>query len=108
MRSGGVFDFAQLARDIAELEAQASAPDLWSDTSNAHSVMQKLSRLTSEAAGWRTLDDKLDTASELATLVGPDDPDMLDELDTEVRDLTKLIDEREISLLLGGPYDDRP
>lgn len=108
MRSGGVFDFAQLAQDIAELEAKASSPDLWSDAANAHGVMQKLSRLTGEAEGWRTLDEKLDTASELATLVGPDDPDMLDELAMEVRDLTKLIDEREISLMLAGPYDDRP
>jgi peptide chain release factor 2 len=70
--------------------------------------MQRLSRLTGEAEGWRTLDEKLDTAAELASLVGPDDPDMLDELANEVRDLTKLIDEREISLMLGGPYDDRP
>lgn len=108
MRSGGVFDFAQLAQDIADLETQASSPDLWSDPTTAHGVMQRLSRLTGEAEGWRTLDEKLDTAAELATLVGHDDPDMLDELATEVWDLTKLIDEREISLMLGGPYDDRP
>src|SRR5687768_4035602 len=108
MRSGGVFDFAQLERDITDLEGQASAADLWSNPGTAHGVMQKLSRLTNEAAGWRALDEQLQTALELVEIAGPDDPDMLDELAGEVQALTKLVDEREIALLLGGPYDDRP
>ena len=108
MRSGGVFDFAQLDLDIAQLEAEASSPDLWSDPANAHNVMQRLSRLSGEAAGWRALMEQLETASELAALAGPDDPAMLDDLAHEAAGITRMVDEREIGMLLAGPYDDHP
>ena len=93
---------------MAELEHRASDPDLWSDQANAHSVMQKLSQLSGEITSWRDLNEQLESTSELSMLVEDDDAAMLAELSEEATRLTKLVDEREISLMLSGPYDAQP
>ncbi len=108
MRSGGVFDLANTEREVAQLEHQASDPDLWSDQGNAHSVMQKLSQRTAELAGWRNLNEQLESVGELSTLVEDDDELMLAELGEEEQRLHRMVEEREISLLLSGPYDAQP
>ena len=59
MRSGGVFDLAGLEQEIARLEAEASDGNLWSDSTRAHAVMQKLSRLSGEVASWKALEEQL-------------------------------------------------
>jgi peptide chain release factor 2 len=71
-------------------------------------VTQKLARLTAELGSWRDLEEQLDSASELATLAGEDDAAMLAELDAEEKRLLRLVDEREIALMLSGPYDAQP
>ncbi len=108
MRSGGVFDLAGLEQEIAHLETAASDANLWSDSTRAHAVMQKLSRLSGEVASWKALEEQLQTVSELVTLATPDDVALLDELGTEVARLTEQIDAREIAVLLNGPYDKEP
>ncbi len=69
--------------------------------------MQRLSRLTSEVAIWRRLEEQLQTTAELADLAA-DDADMVSELADDVSQLTRELDERELTLMLSGPYDDRP
>src|SRR3712207_2526990 len=105
MRSEGVFDPAQLEQQIADLQTAASDPDLWSDPNKAHTVLQKLARLQAEADGWKTLEDNLQTTAELVALTDGADAGMLAELAVEVDQLSRLVDEREIALLLSGPYD---
>jgi peptide chain release factor 2 len=70
--------------------------------------MQKLSQLSGEITNWRDLNEQLESTSELSTLVDDDDAAMLAELSEEATRLTKLVDEREISLMLSGPYDAQP
>ncbi len=108
MRSGGGFDFPGLEQQISELEAQASDAGLWSDPTHAHGVMQRLSRLTDDATSWRALEEQMQTVSELVDLAEADDTALLDELSTEVESLKRAVDAREISVLLGGTYDDAP
>jgi len=107
-RSEGVFDLPKLEQQIAELEIEASDPELWADAGRAHTVMQTLSRQSGDLAGWKALNDQLETTGELIALTDSDDAAMLDELAGEVKHITQLLDEREITMLLGGPYDDRP
>ncbi len=108
MRFAGGFDLPGLEEQISTLETEASNADLWSDTTHAHAVMQRLARLSDEAGSWKAMEEQLQSMSELASLAEPDDMQLLDELKTEVDALTRLIDAREIAILLGGPYDDQP
>ena len=108
MRSEGAFDLPHLEHQISELETQASAGDLWSNSTRAHGVMQRLSRLSGDVASWKSLEDQFQTAYELVSLATPDDVALLGELETEFDQLTDAIDARETATLLSGPYDSQP
>lgn len=108
-RFAGDFDIPAREQQIAELEARSSDPNFWNNPTDAQSVMQRLSLLQGETAEWKTLDERLASAAEFLELAAAeDDPAMLRELEQEVRQLTKSVDEAEISLLLSGRYDDAP
>jgi peptide chain release factor 2 len=107
-RFAGVFDLSHLEQQIRDLEAETSNPDLWSDQAHAHTVMQRLARLSDVAAGWKALEDQLQSVTELVSLTEANDTQLLNELGTEVEELRRLVDAREIAILLGGRYDDRP
>ncbi len=105
-RSVGVFDLSRLEQEIAELEAKAGDPSLWSDPKAAQDVMQRLAAQQARVAQWRALNERLTTTTELLELVSDDDQAMINELEAEVNQLTRMVDELEIELLLSGPYDD--
>lgn len=108
-RFAGDFDLPAREQEIGKLEQQSSAPDLWSDPSTAQNVMQRLALLQTETTQWKTLDERLATTAELIELsAAEDDTVMLVELEREVRQITKTVDELEISVLLSGQYDDAP
>jgi peptide chain release factor 2 len=108
-RFAGGFDLPAREAQIAELEQQSSDPDFWNDPATAQIVMQRLATLQNETANWKTLDERIGTTAELLELsAAEDDTAMLGELEREVRELTKSVDEAEISLLLSGKYDDAP
>jgi peptide chain release factor 2 len=106
-RFAGGFDLPAREQQIAELEAQSSDPDLWSNPTEAQSIMQRLAMLQSQTTKWKSLDERLNTTAELLELfAAEDDAVMLDELEGEVKQLVKIVDELEISTLLAGQYDD--
>jgi peptide chain release factor 2 len=104
--SGGVFDLSRQEQEIAELEAKTSDPSLWSDPKVAQDVMQRLTAQQARVAHWRAFNERLATTTELLELISDDDQAMIDELAAEVNQLTGMVDELEIELLLSGPYDD--
>lgn len=108
MRSEGVFDLPKLDQQISELETETGDPNLWSDPQNAHAVMQRLSHLSEERTRWIALEDQMHTAEEFVALVAPEDQPLLIELAEEIQKLEQTVDATEISILLDGPYDDRP
>ena len=74
--SGGFFDPEQLKSQIARLEEQANAPDLWNNPDNARIVLQKKSSLE------KTLNELLNLESEYKNLcdlyeIAPDDTDVI-------------------------------
>ena len=74
--SGGFFDPEQLKSQIARLEEQANAPDLWNNPDNARIVLQKKSSLE------KTLNELLNLEFEYKNLcdlyeIAPDDTDVI-------------------------------
>jgi peptide chain release factor 2 len=103
-----VLDLDRMRRDQVELEAQASAPDLWDDPAKAQLVTSKLSHVQAEINRVERLRRRLDDAMVLLELAEAEgDPDAAAEVGTEITDLTKSIDELEIRTLLSGEYDAR-
>ncbi|BCB79722.1 peptide chain release factor 2 [Phytohabitans flavus] len=103
-----VVDLDRLRRDKAELEQQASAPDLWDDQARAQEVTSKLSYVNGEIGKLEGLRRRLDDALVLLELAeAEDDPGVVAEVGTEVASLHKAVEEMEVRTLLSGEYDSR-
>ncbi|WP_441245863.1 peptide chain release factor 2 [Kitasatospora sp. McL0602] len=103
-----VLDLDQIRADIASLEEEAAAPNLWDDLANAQKVTSRLSFLQGElrkVTGLRGRVDDLGVLFELAA--DEDDADTLAEALTELTSVQKAVEELEVRTLLSGEYDSR-
>ncbi len=103
-----VVDPAAKAHEIAELERQVAAPNLWDDPDNAQHVTSRLSALQAEVDRVRNFRSRLDDLAVLVELAQDEgDAAALAEADTELASLRSAIDALEVRTLLSGEYDDR-
>ena len=103
-----VFDLASTQAEIAELELQASAPDLWDDQANAQKVTSRLSFLQGEARRMSALRSRVDDLPVLFELAeAENDATALTEAVSELESLEKDISDLEVRTLLSGEYDER-
>ena len=103
-----VLDLDRLRSQRAELEQEASQPDLWDDQAHAQQVTSKLSHITGEIANLEALRRQLDDARVLRELAtSEDDAGSLAEVGAEIESLSKAIGELETRTLLSGEYDPR-
>lgn len=103
-----VLNPSAMATEIAKLEQEASAPDLWDDQAKAQSVTSRLSGLQSDLArikGLRSRIDDVQVLHELGEIEG--DQSILTEANTELAAIEILIGELEVRTLLSGEYDSR-
>ncbi|WP_342373332.1 peptide chain release factor 2 [Propioniciclava soli] len=94
--------------EIAALQEQVAAPDLWDDQENAQRVTSQLSRLESEVERVVRLRGRLEDAGVLAELAQEEgDPASLTEAQAELTRLRSEIEALEVRTLLSGEYDER-
>ncbi len=107
-----VTDLAALATRIADLEQQASAPDLWDDPERAQQVTSALSRANAERDRVTGMDSRIDDLEVLVEL-GLEEPaadvrdETLAEAERELAAVRKAVSELEVRTLLNGEYDAR-
>ncbi len=103
-----VLDMSALSDEIAVLEQQASAPDLWDDQEKAQKVTSRLSFLQQEQRRVLALRQRVDDLPVLIELAqDEDDAASLEEAAREVVVLQTEIGELEVRTLLSGEYDER-
>lgn len=103
-----VLDLPAMRREVADLEAKAASPDLWSDPENAQRVTSRLSWLQAEIRRVETLRQRLDDAAILLELAdAEDDEPTRAEARAEITELHRAVNELEIRTLLSGEYDQR-
>lgn len=101
-----IFDIPALNAKIGDLEQVAAQPSFWDSQETAQSTLQALNELKSHLDGlqrWRTTVEDARTALELLEL--EDDPALLEEAETSLRQLAQQLDQWELQQLLSGPYD---
>ncbi len=101
-----VFDIAGKEKEIAELQKQSSAPDLWGDRANAQSVMRQLAEKNRTVQRWRGLQKRLVDIAELMALSVEDDA-LLAEIEKELNELSSELTELEFQLAFKSEYDTR-
>ncbi len=103
-----VLDVPKLRAQAAELERQASDPELWNDPENAQKVTSKLSHTQGQVRRIEELRSRVDDAELLWEMAeAENDPDSRAEVEAELVKLTKAIGELEVQTLLSGKYDAR-
>ncbi|WP_416442335.1 peptide chain release factor 2 [Leucobacter sp. HNU] len=103
-----VLDVPKLEREIAELEEQAGAPDLWDDPAAAQKVTSGLSHRQARLKRLRGVEQRLDDLDVLIELAQEmDDEDSASEAGEELASLEKVVQELEVQTMLSGEYDER-
>ncbi len=103
-----VLDLDAMRRDLADLNEQAAAPDLWDDQDHAQQVTSRLSHLQGELSRVESLRRRLDDLSVLFELAEDEsDADTLAEAEAELTAIRKTLGELEVRTLLSGEYDQR-
>jgi len=99
-----VLDLDRMRRDLADLEAQAADPELWSDQERAQRVTSRLSYLRGDLSRVSELRRRLD---DLRAAVDLGDPELLEEAGSDLPSLRHEIQALEVRTLLSGEYDER-
>ncbi len=103
-----VLDVPALKVQLADLEAQASVPDLWDDQEHAQAVTSRLSFVQGEIRRVEALRSRLDDLPILFELAeGEGDEAALADAFKELEAIEKAIAELEVRTLLSGEYDAR-
>jgi peptide chain release factor 2 len=103
-----VLDVDDLRREIAELEQQAAAPDLWNDVEAAQALTSRLSFLQGTLRRVEELRTRLDDVGLMHEMAADEgDEATLGETERELESIRAVIDELEVRTLLNGEYDSR-
>ncbi|WP_293786185.1 peptide chain release factor 2 [uncultured Aeromicrobium sp.] len=103
-----VLDLDKLRAEIADLQEQVGAPDLWDDQANAQRVTGRLSALQAELERATNLRERLDDVEVLLQLAAEEgDEDSRAEAEAEINRLAAAIESLEVRTLLSGEFDER-
>ena len=103
-----VLDLDKLRGEIADLNEQAAAPDLWDDQDHAQRVTSRLSQAQNEVARVEGLRSRIDDLAIMREMAEEEsDAAALADTETELTELTRAIDQLEVRTLLSGEYDAR-
>ena len=103
-----VLDLDAMKAEIADLETQVAAPDLWDDQANAQKVTGRLSLLQGELERFEQLSGRVEDLGVLIELAQEEsDADATAEADAELGRLKKSVEALEVRTLLSGEYDAR-
>jgi peptide chain release factor 2 len=103
--SGGIFDLASKQSKIKALEEKMAASDFWSNQEKANTIIKELKILKRQAEPIQKVESDIKNIGELLELVESDDAETLSQINSEISELTKLIDQLEVNLLLSGQDD---
>ena len=104
-----VLNLPKLIETAADLEKQASVPNLWDDPQAAQVITSKLSRAQSTINKINSIRSRLNDLPVMVELSAAesDKAAAFKEVDKELDELTKVINDLEVQTLLSGEYDER-
>ena len=103
-----VFDVANKAKQITNLEEESMAEDFWSDNRKAQAHMQQLNALRDEVSTWEDIAAQLNDLHGLAELLEEEpEESMQAEIVESVVGLETKVEQLEFALMLSGEHDQR-
>jgi len=103
---GGIFDWDRANNRLAELNARAEDPNLWSDAQRARAVMRERQQLDDAIKAYNALERGLTDNIELIELGEAEgDAEIVADAETSLSQLVKIAKTREVEALLSGEAD---
>lgn len=106
MRSGGIFDYDVRKERINELELRAQQPGFWDNADAAQQLMQELNGEKAWVEKWDQVDEMRQNVILFEEILKEGD-DVTEELNEELQQLQKLVEDLEFRNMLDGPDDRR-
>lgn len=105
-RLGGIFDYAHKSERLTEVERELESPDVWNDPPYAQALGKERSQLEGVV---KIIDDASqgldDTTALLDLVVEEGDEDTLSEVESDLRDLEKMVSDLEFRRMFSGQMD---
>ncbi len=98
------FDNDAKQKELRLQEAESLKGDFWQDSQKAQKVMKRISALQKEVSDFESLEKDLAEIQDMFALSLADNS-MSNELNTELKEIERNIDNLEIKMFLSGPYD---
>ena len=103
---GGHFDITSKLNELKEKEDEMSKPDFWDNKEKADLTLKDISELKNLTQDIKKLKEDTENSIELAELLLVEkDDELIHNLEEEVKNENKKLEELSILLLLNGPYD---
>jgi peptide chain release factor 2 len=104
--SGGIFDLAGKIDSLTLLEKEISKPGFYDNREASTKTLKKRNRLLTELDYWKEIDSRLEEVEVFFELYEEGDAELLGDLRTQIGDLAREIDSKEIKTLLAGEHDE--
>lgn len=103
-----IFDIPALNAKVQDLEQVASVPEFWEDREAAQKTLQELDRLKDCYSQYQQWQASLEDAKAVLELLElENDMGLLSEAQTNIRHLSRELDQWELQQLLSGTYDEK-
>ncbi len=97
---------SQMQRELDELEAACASDGFWDDMEHAQEVTRRAAILRSKLDGYRKLRERFSDTLTLIEMANEEgDLSLLEECETDVREVQEEIERMRLSTLLTGEYD---
>lgn len=94
-----------LQRRLRELEAQSLKPDFWNDSGHAQKIMKKIGGIQKDIEAIGSIETQIKDLKSMVTLAA-EDQSLATDLKSEIKKLTKMVDDLEIKTFLSDKYDE--
>lgn len=98
---GGCFDLDVSQKEVADIEAEMSLRDFWSDPENAKKKSKRREALVSEIEQWQKLKDDVEALTQIARSQATDESGLA----TEYEELKNQLQALEFFVLFSGDHD---
>jgi len=103
-----IFDLDNKIAKIETLQKESENPTFWNDQKKAQQILQTAKALQVWVDEWNDLKDKAESLDEFIQLAEMEkDESLTEEIQSELQNLQKIIDDLELKSMLSGKDDDR-
>ena len=103
---GSSLRIEETKENLKDLEAQTQAPDFWNNADKSSKVLQIIKQGQDKVSGYERLCARLEDAIALAEMaIEENDDSFVEEVQTELAEITAEEEHRRIEVLLSGEYD---